>query len=193
MTGKRPTGRRAGDSGTREAILDAALLLFAEHGFDGASMRAIAAEAEVDPALIRHYFGPKERLLAVLITERSDFPATLGDILNGDPQQAGRRITDAYLRLWDDPTMGRILLTLVRSATTSEQAAQMLREVLLARAGEVVAGTPVDVTRISLAAAQMFGIAIARHVVRLPALTTLDHDALVDLVAPTVQRYLDGE
>lgn len=58
------TGRRTGDSGTREAILAAAREQFAEHGYDGATIRAIAAAAAVDPALVHHFYGSKERLFA---------------------------------------------------------------------------------------------------------------------------------
>src|SRR5215469_9883139 len=58
------TGRRAGDSGTRAAILDSARQQFAAYGYDGATIRAIAAGAGVDPALVHHFYGTKEGLFA---------------------------------------------------------------------------------------------------------------------------------
>ncbi len=66
-SGSGRTGRRGGDSGTRAAILDAARRRFAGHGYDGATIRAIAADAGVDPALVHHFFGTKERLFAAAV------------------------------------------------------------------------------------------------------------------------------
>ena len=62
--GARHAGRRAGESGTREAILAAARAQFADHGYDGATIRTIAAAAGVDPALVHHFHGSKEKLFA---------------------------------------------------------------------------------------------------------------------------------
>lgn len=190
---KRPTGRRAGDSGTRDAILDASLDLFADRGFEGASLRAIASQAGVDPALIRHFFGDKETLFATTIADRTAIPERFTGALTGDPDGLGRRVADTYLRMWDEPGTRPILLALVRSATTSELAARMLRDILGTRARHQ-AGIVDDehVRRVGLAAAHLLGIAIARHVIQLPAVADIDHDTLVALAAPTVQRFLTG-
>lgn len=188
----RPTGRRPGDSGTRDAILDAALALFAECGYDGASVRAIAADAGVDPALIRHFFGDKETLFASTITDRTEILEHLAGALNGDTERLGRRVTDAYLRLWEEPNTRLILLALVRSATTSPRAAEVLREIMGARARLAAGPASEQRHRISLAAAHLFGVAFARYVIRLPALADIDHEVLVDEIAPTIQRYLAG-
>lgn len=190
---KKPTGRRAGDSGTRDAILDAALDLFAERGFEGASLRAIASQAGVDPALIRHFFGDKETLFATTIADRTAIPGRLVGALHGSPEDLGSRVTDAYLRLWEEPPTRPILLTLVRSATTSELAAQMLREILVGRARDQARIIDDEhMRRVGLAGAHLLGIAIARHVIQLPAVADIDHDTLVALAAPTVQRFLTG-
>lgn len=188
-----PVGRRSGDSGTREAILDAAGTLFAERGYDGASLRAIAAAAGVDPALIRHFFGDKQTLFMTVVADRSTVIERLAGSLQGDQDAAGRRMTDTYLRLWEEPQTRPVLMALVRSATTSEHAAGMLRDLLLGRVREKV-GAPDDerMRGIAIAGAHLLGVAIARHVVRLPPIAALGHDALVDEVAPTIQRYLTG-
>lgn len=196
----RPTGRRVGDSGTRDAILDAALVLFAERGYDGASIRSIAAAAGVDPALIRHFFGDKDTLFATAVADRSTIPERLAGSFSGDPDSIGERVTDSYLQLWEDPKTRPILLALVRSATSSGRAADMLREILWSRARSHDARLENDdpepdderVQRIALAAAHLFGVAVARHVIALPPITALDHDSLVAQIAPTIQRYLTG-
>jgi AcrR family transcriptional regulator len=187
---RRPTGRRPGDSGSRDAILDAALDLFAEHGYDGASMRAIAAAAGVDPALIRHFFGDKETLFTTVVADRTAIPGRLAAALSGDRETVGERITDTYLSLWEEPGTRPILLALVRSAASSPTAASMLRELLGGIVEGQTGGEPFHAEAFALAGSHLFGLAVARHVLGLPALTALDHDTLVARVAPTVSRYL---
>lgn len=69
----------------KKKILDVAENLFAEHGFDGTSVRAIANQAEANVSMISYYFGSKEQLLNTLITERiSDSREQLETIINSD-------------------------------------------------------------------------------------------------------------
>ncbi|GGC08032.1 TetR/AcrR family transcriptional regulator [Cellulomonas carbonis] len=189
---RRPTGRRAGDSGTRDAILDAALALFAEHGYDGASLRAIAGAAGVDPALVRHFFGDKETLFATAVADRTTIPLQVLSQLGGDPSSAGRALTTAYLRVWEDPGTRPVVLALVRSATASPRAAEMLRDTLMSRAADQPGMTPERLRHIALAAAHLFGVAVARHVLKARPIADLTVEELVDEVAPTIQRYLTG-
>ncbi|GAA4173128.1 TetR family transcriptional regulator [Gryllotalpicola koreensis] len=192
---KRPTGRRGGDSGTRDDILDAARDLFAERGYDGASIRAIAMTAGVDPALIRHFFGDKDNLFATTVADRTAIPQRIAESLAGDLDTIGRRVTDAYLRMWEEDDTRPVLLSLVRSAVTSDRAAEMLLEILgsRARSTEMNADfTDERMRRIALAAAHLFGIAVARHVIKIPPIAELSHDTLVDDVSPAIQRYLTG-
>jgi AcrR family transcriptional regulator len=128
----RAAGRRAGDSGTREMILDAARHRFAEHGYDGATIRSIAADASVDPALVHHFFGSKEQLFVAAM--RLPFApgemilAALAPGARAPGVSAGEQLIRTALRAWDDPAVRRTFLGLLRSALTSEQAARMLRE-----------------------------------------------------------------
>jgi hypothetical protein len=110
----------------------------------------------------------------------------------GDPSDVGRRFTDAYLRLWEDPDTRTLLHALVRSAATSQGAADMVVELLQGRMRSQQGVDDVLVQRISLAGAHLLGIAFARHILRMPPLADLSHDALVDEIAPTIQRYLSG-
>ena len=189
---KNPGGRRPGDSGTREAILDAARLLFAERGYEGASLRAIASTAGVDPALIRHFFGDKQSLFAATVADRTTLPERMLGAIAGDPADVGRRFTDAYLRLWEAPDTRPLLHALVRSAATSQGAADMVVDLLQGRMRSHEGVDDVIAQRISLAGAHLLGIAFARYILRMPPLADLSHDDLVAEVAPTIQRYLSG-
>ncbi|AQP49381.1 hypothetical protein BW730_14150 [Tessaracoccus aquimaris] len=191
--GARPVGRRAGESGTREDILDAALTLFAERGFDGASMRAIADAAGVDPALIRHFFTDKPSLFAAAMAAHSEIPQRMAEAVSGDPGQLGRRVAEAYLTLWDDAELGPVLQGLVRSAVTSEHGGELVAEALFSQMSKVpeVAAAPPEATRgVALAGAHLMGVALARNVLGLSAFTGMSREELVEAVAPSIQRYL---
>lgn len=189
----KPTGRRTGDSGTRETILTAALTLFAEHGYEGTSLRAIASVAHVDPALIRHFFGDKEALFAAAVADRTIIHTRLAAAVGTDASTAGRDITNAYLSLWEQEDSRRILLALVRSAMSSTTAADMLREALLTHTQKNAANDAEQRTHVALAAAHLFGVAMARHLMQLPPVADLSHDELVEQIAPTIQRYITGQ
>ncbi|WP_431279222.1 TetR/AcrR family transcriptional regulator [Leifsonia poae] len=190
---KRPTGRRGGDSGTRDAILDSARDLFSERGFEGASIRAIATRAGVDPALIRHFFKDKDTLFAATLVDRTAIPERMAASFVGDIDGLGARVADSYLRLWEEPETRPILFSLVRSAVTSSRAAEMLIEVMGTRIRDHPNGGALGderMHRIALAGAHLFGVAMARYVVKVPPIARLSHETLVAEVAPSIQRYL---
>ncbi|MGZ4460469.1 MAG: TetR/AcrR family transcriptional regulator, partial [Nocardioidaceae bacterium] len=96
-------GRRPGSPDTRAAILDAARGLFASGGFSGTSVRAVAAKAGVDPALVHHYFGTKEDLFVAALA----LPIDLRDVLagvaaSGEPEQVAERLLRVFFSVWDD-------------------------------------------------------------------------------------------
>jgi AcrR family transcriptional regulator len=144
----RRSGRRAGDSGTREAILAAARKRFGDHGYTGATMRAIAADADVDPALVHHFFGTKEGLFAAAMSLPLNpgelISATLAPGARPPGLSLGEHLVRTVLGAWDVNEIRDTFLGLLRSAVTSEQAASMLREfvteTILGRLAEV-AGT----------------------------------------------------
>ncbi len=186
-------GRRPGHSGTRDAILDAATRLFAERGYDGASIRTIAAAAGVDPALIRHFFGDKDTLFAAGVADRMIVFERLAASLPGDGASLGHRVADTYLKLWEQPQTRPVLMAIARSATTSDTAASMLRDALTHRIRAHASGPDNNQPQLlALASSHLFGIAVARHIIKVPAIAQLAHGDLVAQVAPTIQRYLTG-
>jgi AcrR family transcriptional regulator len=190
---KRGPGRRPGTGDTRGEILEAARHQFAEKGYDGASVRGIARAASVDPALVHHFFGSKEQVFVAAMALPIDPGEIVPDVLAGDPALLGERFARAFLGLWSDPEFREPMLALLRSATTGEPAAAMLREfvgaAMLGRLAQNL-DAPDVALRISTAAAQMVGVAMLRYVIKIPALVTATDEEIVALVAPTLQRYL---
>ncbi len=199
------TGRRAGGSGTREAILAASRKRFAEHGYDGATIRGIAADAGVDPALVHHFYGTKERLFAAAMR----MPVVPGELLGAalaagpaDPTESlGEFLLRTVLQAWEVHEIRDIFVGLIRSASTSEQATTMLREFVteaivgrLSAAARPGGADPAEARyRASLVASQVVGLGLTRYVLGLEPLAAADLDALVAAVGPTVDRYLTGD
>jgi AcrR family transcriptional regulator len=204
---RRGPGRRAGESRTREAILDAARRRFGEQGYDGATIRGIAADAGVNPALVHHFYGTKERLFAaamrlpvvpsevlafVLLAERDrlgeEFDRRLGEILIG-----------ALLRAWDVADIRTAFLGLLRSAATSEQGVTMLREFVtsaIVASLTQAAGLRDDAEgryRATLVASQVVGLGFTRYVLGLEPIASASAADLVAAIGPAVQRYLTGD
>ncbi|MGC9669789.1 TetR family transcriptional regulator [Planosporangium sp. 12N6] len=190
---RRAVGRRTGESGTRAAILAAAREQFASKGYDGASLRVIAAAAGVDTGLIRHFYGSKDNLFEAALQIPPAFTQQMAKALAGDPDGIGERLVDAYLRLWEDPATAEPLLAVVRSAISSDRAADRLQAMLNARFLAEIAPhlhRPDGEARAALAGAHLLGVAIARYVVRVGPIAALDRDVLIALCAPTIQRLL---
>jgi AcrR family transcriptional regulator len=187
-------GRRPGNPDTREAILAAAREAFADRGFDGASIRAIATTAGVDPALVHHYFGAKEQLFLESMRLPVDPGAALTEALRAGTDGVGERLVRTMLSVWDSPVGGGVA-AVIRSAVSNETFARMFREfvtrVILRRIEKGLDLEPAEARlRTALVATQMAGVIMARYILRLEPVASLPPDALVALVAPTVQRYL---
>lgn len=190
------TGRRPGNPDTREAILTAAREAFAERGFDGAAIRAIATSAGVDPALVHHYFGTKDQLFLAVMNSPVDPSELLPELLAGGTEQLGERLVRVFIDIWDSPA-GSAGVALLRSAVTNEWGARLLREFLvtqvlrriLTRLEPDPARAPL---RAALVAAQMAGLAVMRYVIKLEPLASAPPQALAQTVGPTIQRYLTG-
>jgi AcrR family transcriptional regulator len=191
---RRGPGRPAGGGDRRAAILDEARREFAEKGYVGASVRGIARAADVDPALVHHYFGTKEQVFVAAMELPFEPGELLPQALAGDPEELGERLARMFLGIWADPDFRSPMLGMLRSALTGERGATMLREfvgsALLGRVGQAVG--PIDPLRVQAAAAQMVGVVILRYVVRMEPLASASEDDVVALVGPSIQRYLTG-
>jgi AcrR family transcriptional regulator len=206
--GRARSGRRAGDSGTREAILEAARARFAEHGYDGATIRGIAADAGVDPALVHHFHGSKERLF----TAAMRLPVVPSEVLTsafaaagppGEQVSPGEQLVRTALTVWESTEVLSVFTGLLRSALTSEAAASMFREfitdAILGPVGAMIRARhpeadPADAAyRASAVASQMVGLALARYVLRLGPVAEASAADLAATIGPTLDRYLTGD
>ncbi|MEV6344649.1 TetR family transcriptional regulator [Actinoplanes sp. NPDC051851] len=183
------TAARRSD-GTRAAILTAARERFAADGFERATIRAIAADANIDPSLVMRYYGNKEKLFAAA----AEFDLRLPDLTALPPERIGAVLVEHFLERWaGDET----LLALIRAAVSHEAAAERMREVFATQVGPVAARLAPDpataAVRAGLVATQMLGFALCRFVLRVPPVVALDRAEAVAWLAPTVQRYLLGE
>jgi AcrR family transcriptional regulator len=189
-------GRRSGGEDTKAALLAAAREVFVERGYEGATVRSIAARAGVDAAMVNHWFGGKEGLFAKAVLQVPVDPNALVErLLDGPVEETGERIVRNFLGVWD-PLGGGQFAALVRSVTSHDQVAEVLRgffvQTLLKR---IV--TRLDVPdaelRATLLASQIFGMGMVRYVVRFEPLASADVETMVKAIAPNLQRYLTGD
>jgi AcrR family transcriptional regulator len=175
-------------------LLDAARTVFAERGYDGATVRVIAERAGVDPAMVNHWFGGKEPLFVAALNLPADPATILAEALPGDLDKLAERILARILRVWDE-TGGAQLATLLQSIAGHEAARSLLREfivhVLVSRVLSTVAPDQPEL-RASLLGSQMFGLAFVRYVLKVEPLASADHATIIAAVAPNLQRYLTG-
>jgi AcrR family transcriptional regulator len=188
-------GRRPGRSQTRDDILESARRSFADLGYDRATIRGIAREADVDPALVMHFFGNKERIFAEVMSLPFDAETVSARVLAGSRREIGLRLTRFFLEVWDDPVLGAGMLALVRSAASYPEAADRLRELVSANIVPLIAGSVEGrdaELRSNMVSAQLIGTAFLRYVLRVEPVASTDREALAQTLAPTIQRYLTG-
>jgi AcrR family transcriptional regulator len=193
MTDKRRPGRRPGSADTRGEILTAARRVFAEKGFDKATVRGIAREAQVDPALVHHYFDTKVGMFAAAMRLPISPEQVLPLILDGPREDVGERLVRMVLTVTAAKETREPMVALIRSAMTNDQAVTTFREFITnAMLFRVADGLGVPQLRVEAAFAQMFGVVVGRYVLKLEPLASADIDDLVELLVPTIQRYLTG-
>jgi AcrR family transcriptional regulator len=190
------TGRRAGAPATRDAILAAARRRFAAAGYRGATIRAVAAEAGVDPALVHHYFGTKRELFAAVLALPVDPAAVAGRLISAPRAGIGEQAVRTFLSVWGPPAMRDRLRILLAGAATDPEVATMIRELVAETLlGPLARHLDADEAplRASLAASQMIGFGLAAFVIGVEPLASLSDDEVVAAYAPTLQRYLAGD
>ena len=192
MVAKR-AGRRPGKSNTREAILDAARRQFAEHGYDRTTLRSVAAEAGVDPALVVHFFGSKQKLFLAGVDLPID-PAALADEIASAPRsEVGARMAAFLLGALDNPDVRNRWIAMVRAATSEPEAAHRLREILETRLFTPLAealGVEDAQFRATLAGSHVVGLGMARYIVGVEPIASAAPEKIAAAVGPTLQRYL---
>ena len=189
----RKKGRRPGASGARAQIAAAARRQFGERGYARTTIRSIATEAAVDPSLVIHYFGTKQRLLGEVVDLGFDAESIVASIIDGPVNERGSGLARFVVDLLQNPHYGAAFTALLHAASSEPQAATLWRErirhdIFLPLTRKLEMDQPE--LRAALAATQTFGLVITYHVLKMDALTALSDDDLAAHIAPTLQRYL---
>jgi AcrR family transcriptional regulator len=193
-TPHRRLGRRPGTTSSRAAILAAARELFADLGFERATIRAIATRADVDPATVYHFFATKEDLLDAALQLPMD-PRLLLDAIAANPGREGETLVRQALRIWDEPATRLQFRALLRIGVSHERAGEALKNLFSRQLVEVLAQhmpRKDAELRAGLVATQMAGLALLRFIIPLDAVARAESQTIVDLVGPNIQRYFDG-
>lgn len=192
----RRSGRRPGAPDTRGAILAVARESFATRGYDATTIRGVAREAGVDPALVHHYFAGKHELFVRALGIPFDPELVVATALDGDVTDMGERLLRTFLGVWETPDNRARLTAFVRAVTANDQAAAMLRETFVSMLYERVA-PHLDQSnarlRLNAVGSQIIGLAMVRYILRFEPMASADVEEVVRMVAPNIQRYLTGE
>ncbi|MDT7764951.1 MAG: hypothetical protein QOC63_4371 [Mycobacterium sp.] len=192
---KRP-GRPPGTSDTRARILECARDLFARNGIDKTSIRAIARDAGVDPALVHHYFGTKTELFAAAIEIPIDPMDVIGALREVPVEQIGYALPSILLPLWDSE-LGRGFIATLRSLLSGGEVSLLrsfLQELVTAEVGSRVDNPPGSGgIRVQFVASQLVGVMVARYILELDPFKSLPVEQIAQTIGPNLQRYLTGD
>jgi len=192
-------GRRPGNADTRGDILEAAARVFAEKGYDAASLRAIAREARVDPALVHHYFDGKAGLFVASMALPFDPRSVQEHTSSSSPMSAGARIITGFLTMWDEAEgSGSSFAACAAGMAASTSVADAMREFVAERVWQnslTNAGESESLTRRrrALVSSQLMGLAFTRYILRVPPVSTATPGLIGRWAGPTLDRYLSGE
>ena len=187
-------GRRPGNADTRGEIVDAAKRVFAAKGYDGTSLRGVAREAGVDPALVHHYFDGKASLFVAAMA------------LPFDPRQveehaaatefSGSRTIEGFLSMWDRAEgTGSSFVSCMAAMAASTNVADAMREFISERVWSVLPhnegeSEALKRRRTSMASSQLMGLAFARYLLRVPPMSSASPKQIARWVGPTLDRYV---
>ncbi|MDP0396969.1 TetR/AcrR family transcriptional regulator [Tsukamurella strandjordii] len=189
------TGRRAGVSTAKADILEAARELFAEVGYDRATIRAIATRAGVDVALVSYYYGNKKGLFRVVMSMPVDPEQIFTAALDGPRDGMGERLLRAALGVWEGPETGASFLAVLRAAVdVDDKAANTFGEFIASVMLPILtqhAGVSIETGRV--VASTMFGLAFMRYLVRSPIFTAPSTEEIIATYGPAIQRLVDAD
>lgn len=188
----RPGRWRTGEQ-SRERILAAARRSFGERGYAGSTIRAIAAEAEVDPAMVHYFFTNKAQLFATAMQFPAIVPERITALLAPGTDGLGERLVRHFVGIWGDRERFDPIFALMRSAESGAATPfkEFVEREIVARIEQVITADDAQL-RSQLIGSQLIGLAFARYVVALEPLASADQETLVRLIGPTIQHYISG-
>ena len=177
-------------------ILDAARGEFAQHGSAGTTIRAVARAADVDPALVYHYFGSKEGLLDAATNPPQRWLENVAKTWTTPVPQLGTALLRLMLSAWADDEIGPVLRAVLQTAAHEASTREKLRRVVegqLMGVSQLGADEEDRMTRSGLISSQIMGLAMMRYVWKIEPVASMSEDEIVAAVAPNLQRYIDGD
>lgn len=192
---KRP-GRPPGTSDNRDRILQTARALFARNGIDKTPIRAIAAGAGVDPALVHHYFGTKQQLFVAAIQAPIDPMTVIGPLRDEPVERLGYVLPTILLPIWDSE-LGHGFIATLRSLLAGSEVGLLrtfFQEIIAAEIGPRVDDPPGSGrVRVQFVASQLLGVVMARYILELEPFASLPVEQIAETIGPNLQRYLTGD
>jgi AcrR family transcriptional regulator len=205
MSAAAAAGRRPGNADTRGEIVEAAKRVFAAKGYDGASLRAVAREAQVDPALVHHYFDGKASLFVAAMalpfdprTVQEGHSAGTSTSTSTSTSNPGTTVVTGFLTMWDHAEgTGSSFAACVAGMASSTSVADAMREFVAERVwnnSPVNEGESDETTRQrrALVSSQLMGLAFTRYILRVPPVSTATPAEIAAWAGPTLDRYMVG-
>lgn len=177
-------------------ILAAARDEFAQHGWAGTTIRAVARAADVDPALVYHYFGSKERLLDAATDPPQKFLDNVAKVWATPTQQLGRALIEVLLANWADeeigPTLRAILQTAAHEQTTREKLGRVVASSLMG-VSHIGSDERDRLVRSGLISSQLMGFGLMRYIWKIEPIASMSEQEAIAALGPNLQRYVDGD
>ena len=194
QTASARTGRRPGPTGTREAILRAAREAFVAGGYGATSLRGVARDAGVDPALVVHFFGSKAGLFIAATGWPFDPDEEMRRVTAGGPASIGVNLAELFVGHWEVQRDRSPIVAMLHVATGEPAGARVMREYLaehmLPPLIAAIGGDQAEL-RAGLIAAQLLGMGITRYVLGYEPLASAPVETIIATLAETIQRTVD--
>ncbi|MFF3349876.1 TetR family transcriptional regulator [Streptomyces sp. NPDC002779] len=193
------SGRRPGDSGTRDQILEAALHLFADRGYARTTIRAIAEAAQVDPALVHHFFVNKEGVFDAAINSSFSVSMAFEETPMGDTATTQAAwVAQTYFSFWENEKTRYAMTAIYRAGMADSATSDVLRARVEASSKSWANASgyrdlPDAETRASLAASHLAGLAIMRYVLQIQPLASMEYAEFLAWVVPALEQRLSPE
>jgi AcrR family transcriptional regulator len=175
---------------TRGRILEAARTRFASQGYRNTTIRAIAADAQIDPSMVMRYYGSKDELFEAVLDPLLELPS----LVDVHKSRRGAALAVHIIDRWERHPKADVLLTLLRSVTVDESVAARMRAIFEAELVPVIASAVDDPeeapARAGLIATQVLGFALCCHLLRLPPVAQMNESMIIRHLGDTIQRYL---
>ncbi len=185
-----------GDTDHRAAIVAAARHQFGERGYRATTLRSVARSAGVDPRLVLHYFGSKQKLFVASVELPIQPEQVMARVFEGGSADVASRAAALILDVLEDAARRDAFLGLLRAAVTEPEAAELIRELITERMLTPIAsrfGSDQPQLRASMIATQLVGLAIVRYVVRIEPLAGASREQLRRVLVPVIEHYLEGD